>query len=85
MLPVMSSLLACLAAYFRSRHSMQLEILALRHQLAIYQRSVPWPRIRPTDRLLWSWLARLWSGWQAALAFVQPRTVIREAEADACL
>jgi transposase InsO family protein len=25
---------------------------------------------------LWSWLARLWPGWQAALAFVQPRTVI---------
>jgi transposase InsO family protein len=56
---------------------MQLEILALHHQLAVYQRSVPRPCIRPTDRLLWSWLARLWSGWQAALAFVQPRTVIR--------
>jgi putative transposase len=77
MLPVVSALLACLAAGFRSRHSMQLEILALRHQLAVYQRSVPRPRIRPTDRLLWSWLARLWSGWQAALAFVQPRTVIK--------
>ncbi len=25
---------------------------------------------------MWSWLARLWPGWQAALAFVQPRTVI---------
>lgn len=55
---------------------MQLEILALRHQLAVYQRSVPRPRIRPTDRLLWAWLARLWSEWQSALAFVQPRTVI---------
>jgi putative transposase len=76
MLPVMSALLACLAAWFRARHSMQLEILALRHQLAVYQRSVPRPRNRPTDRLLWAWLARLWSGWQAALAFVQPRPVI---------
>ena len=76
MLPVVSALLACFAAWFRSRHSMQLEILALRHQLAVYQRSVPRPRIRPTDRLLWAWLARLWSGWQAVLAFVQPRTVI---------
>ena len=46
MLPVVSALLACLAAWFRSRHSMQLEILALRHQLAVYQQSVPRPRIR---------------------------------------
>ena len=55
---------------------MQLEILALRHQVAVYQRSVPRPRIQPTDRLLWSWLARAWAGWQDALTFVQPRTVI---------
>jgi transposase InsO family protein len=55
---------------------MQLEILALRHQLAVYQRAMSRPRIQPTDRLLWSWLARLWAGWQDALAFVQPRTVI---------
>jgi hypothetical protein len=34
------------------------------------------PRLRPTDRLLWAWLARLWPGWHKALAFVQPRTVI---------
>jgi hypothetical protein len=76
MLPVVSALLACLAAWFRSRHSMQLEILSLRHQLAVYQRSVPRPRIQPTDRLLQAWLARPGSGWQAALTFVQPRTVI---------
>lgn len=25
---------------------------------------------------MWSWLSRLWPGWQAALAVVQPRTVI---------
>jgi putative transposase len=34
------------------------------------------PRLRPTDRLFWVWLSRLWPGWQEALAFVQPRTVI---------
>jgi putative transposase len=34
------------------------------------------PTLRPADRLFWSWLSRLWSDWQAALAFVQPRTVI---------
>jgi putative transposase len=74
--PVVSAFLSFLAAYFRSRRALQLEILALRHQLAVYQRSVPRPRIQSTDRLLWSWLARVWSGWQDALAFVQPRTVV---------
>lgn len=77
MSPVIWALLACLAACFRSRRSIHLEILALRHQLAVYQRSVPKPRIRPADRLLWAWLARVWAGWQTALAFVQPRTVMR--------
>jgi putative transposase len=76
MCPVVSALLAFLAACFRSRRSMQLEILALRHQVAVYKRLVPRPRIQPIDRLLWAWLAHLWAGWQNALAFVQPRTVI---------
>jgi putative transposase len=74
--PVVCALLAFLAAYFRSRCSMQLEILALRHQLAVYRQSVPRPRIQSMDRLLWSWLARVWSGWQDALALVQPRAVV---------
>jgi len=28
------------------------------------------------DRIFWSWLSWLWSGWQDVLAFVQPHTVI---------
>ena len=75
-LPVVSALLAFVVALFRSRRSMQLQILALRHQLAVYQRSVSKPRLQPADWLLWAWLARLWAGWRDALAFVQPRTVL---------
>jgi hypothetical protein len=74
--PVVSALLAFLAALFRSHTSLRLEHLALRHQLAVYQQGVHRPRLRPTDRLLWAWLSRLWSDWQSALAFVQPCTVI---------
>lgn len=48
----------------------------MRHQLAVYQQTVHRPRLCPTDRLFWAWLSRLWSAWQDALAFVQPRTVI---------
>jgi hypothetical protein len=76
MLPVISTLLACAAGLFRSRASLSLEHLALRHQLAIYKQTVHRPRLYAIDRLFWAWLSRLWSAWQDALAFVQPRTVI---------
>jgi putative transposase len=76
MLPVLSALLACMAALVRSRASLHLEHLALRHQLAVYQQSVPRPHLRATDRLFWAWVSRLWAGWQSALVFVQPRTVM---------
>ena len=76
MLPVFSTLLAFVADFFRSRASLCLENLALRHQLAVYQQTIARPRLRSTDRVLWAWLSRLWPGWREALAFVQPRTVI---------
>jgi putative transposase len=74
--PIVSSLLASTTTWFRSRLSMQMELIALRHQIAVYKQSISRPKLRPTDRLLWVWLSRLWSGWQQALAFVQPRTVL---------
>ena len=74
--PVVSALLAVVLTLFRSRASLCLEHLALRHQLAVYQQTVHRPQLRPLDRLFWAWLSRLWSGWQHVLAFVQPRTVI---------
>ena len=74
--PILRALLAFVIALFHSRHSMQLEILALRHQVAVYKQTVPRPRLRPSDRLFWAWLSRLRPGWQDALHFVQPRMVI---------
>jgi putative transposase len=76
MLPVLSALLKFVASLFRSPAALRLENLALRHQLAVYQQTIHRPRLRPSDRLFWAWLSRLWPGWQATLAFVQPRTVI---------
>lgn len=73
---VLSALLAGFATLFRSHVALQLEIMALRHQLAVYHRTVKRPRIRRTDRVFWSWLSRHWSGWREALIFVQPATVI---------
>lgn len=73
---VASILLTFVLDWFRSRLSMQMELIALRHQLSVYQQSISRPKLQPADRLLWVWLSRLWPGWQEALEFVQPRTVI---------
>jgi len=56
--------------------TLYLENLALRHQLAVYQQTLHHPRVRPSDRVFWTCLSRLWAGWQEALAFVQPRTIL---------
>jgi putative transposase len=55
---------------------MQLGILALRHQLTVYQRSKAKPRLKPTDRIPRGWPSRVWPSWQEALVFVQPATVV---------
>jgi putative transposase len=74
--PIVSILLASILAWFRSRLSLQTELIALRHLVAVYKQTVSRPRLRPSDRLLRGWLSRLWPSWQQALEFVQPRTVI---------
>ncbi len=53
-----------------------MELITLRHQVAVYKQSVSRPKLQPADRVLWVWLSRLWPSWQQALEFVQPRTVI---------
>jgi putative transposase len=74
--PVVYAFLKMLGVLFRSQLSIRAENVALRHQLAIYQRTVKRPINRPEDRILWSWLSRCWAGWREVLAFVQPTTVI---------
>ena len=76
MKPTVYALLQLMTTVIRSRLSLQLEIVALRHQLAVYQRTAKRPQIRSGDRLLWSWLSRRWPGWRDALVFVQTGTVI---------
>ena len=61
----------------RTQRALALENLALRHQLAVLHRTAPRPRLRPSDRLFWVLLARLWRGWAEVVAIVQPATVIR--------
>src|SRR5215813_5599208 len=75
--PVFSSLLSALFSCFRNRASLQIEILALRHQLAVMQRSANKRlRLGAADRVLWVWLARVWAEWRSGLVIVKPETVI---------
>src|SRR6202045_1881145 len=74
----MFTLLFSLRDCLRSRAVLQAEILALRHQLLIFERSRRGHnlRLRWTDRALWVWLSRLWNDWRSALLMVKPETVI---------
>jgi putative transposase len=77
MLTVISALMTSLSSIWHTRSALQLEILALRHQIGVLQRgSRTRPRLRPADRLLWAWLSRLWVDWRHALMIVKPETVI---------
>src|SRR5215469_6266177 len=77
MLTSLTTLFAALSSVFRSRSALQLENLALRHQISVLQRTArKRPKLTLGDRLLWVWLSRIWSGWRSALAIVKPETVI---------
>jgi putative transposase len=53
------------------------ENLALRLQLAAYQRKRKRRILTQLDRLFWVGLSQVWSDWPHALIFVQPDTVVR--------
>jgi putative transposase len=74
---VVVSLLMTIRASLRARAALQLEILALRHQLHVVNRSrsrrLP---LTHADRMLWVWLSRLWDGWRDVIVIVKPETVL---------
>lgn len=51
----------------KSNAALQLEVLALRHQLLILQRSnhKRKPLLNSLDRAFWVCLSHLWSGWRS--------------------
>src|SRR5215471_10953443 len=71
------ALLIILRSLIRSRVDLQLENLALRHQIGVLQRSLKKRRkITAIDRLFWASLSRLWRDWRSALVIVKPQTVV---------
>jgi len=77
MTSVLISLLATLRGVLRSRAALHLEVLALRHQLQVLQRTQPRRlRLGNVDRWLWAWLSHRWRGWRTALVIVKAQTVV---------
>lgn len=73
----LTTLLAALCSIFRSRAALELENLALRHQIGVLQRSArKRPRLTSGDRLLWVCVSLLWRDWRSTLVIVKPETVV---------
>ena len=70
---ILPNLLDCIVSNFRSRAALQFEIIALRHQLEVLQRTRP-TRVRLTrlDRIFWVFLYRLWPRCLDAVVIVKP-------------
>src|SRR6478672_10730839 len=64
-------------ALMRTRTVLQMENLALRHQLVVLRRNtLQRPRLKATDRLFWIGISRLCGDWRTWLVIVQPETVV---------
>ena len=77
MLILLSALLFSLCSMFRARAELELENVALRHQIGVLKRSArKRPKLTTADRLFWICLSRVWCDWRSALDVVKPGTVI---------
>src|SRR5262249_21839859 len=74
-------ILSTLFLFFRSliapRLTLATEILALRQQLAVLNRSINRPQLDRRDRFFWVMLSRLWKNWREVLIIVKPETVVK--------
>src|SRR6202790_5303573 len=78
MLTLLRSIGSVVACRFRSRAVLELEVLALRHQLNVLRRQRPGrPRLFVIDRVLWVLLYRVWPRCLDAMVLVKPATVVQ--------
>src|SRR2546425_9362616 len=64
MVTLLLRLLRLLPLLFGAHRHVALENLALRHQLAVYKRTLTRPKVRKSDRLFWVALSRVWADWR---------------------
>src|SRR5271163_1029579 len=78
MLKLERSIVSRLVCRFRSRAAVELENLALRHQLRVLRRQRPGRlRLFTFDRLLWVLLYRMWPRCLEVMVLVKPATVVQ--------
>src|SRR5713226_4512090 len=78
MLTLLRFIVSLLVRRFHSRAVLELENLALRHQLHVLRRQRPGrPRLFAIDRLLWVWLYRVWPRCLEVMVLVKPAKVIQ--------
>ena len=78
MITLLSAVGSLLSFRVRSRASLELELVALRHQVTVLRRQRPGrPRLFSTDRLLWVWLYRIWPQVLDTMVLVKPATVVQ--------
>ena len=66
-----------LRRWLNAMWSLALENLALRHQIAVLERSGKRPKLRRRDRAFWILLSVVWPDWCSALVIIKPETVMR--------
>src|ERR1700722_4172735 len=77
MLPILMLILGTICRLFCTRHSLLLENLVLRQQLAAFKHRHPRPQLSLTDKLFWIAVRQLWPDWKKFLVVVLPETVVR--------
>ena len=76
MIALVFAVIAYCRAFLIGRHRLGMEVAALRHQVVVFKRKQPRPRVCSCDRAFWVALRRLWPGWVNALIIVKPDTVM---------
>ena len=71
------AVVAGLHSFTKARAVLQMENIALRHQLSVLRRRTPKRQeLNTADRLFWIGISRLCSDWRSWLIIVQPETVV---------
>jgi len=63
--------------FWRDSEELAIEVVMLRHEVAVLRRQVTRPALRPPDRALFAGLSRLLNRRRQARFFVQPETLLR--------
>ena len=78
MMTILSAIVSIFEFRVRSRTSLELELIAPRHQVTVLRRQHPGrPQLSSLDRLLWVWLYRIWPQVIDTMILVKPATLVQ--------